>query len=573
MHRGKSLLIVVVATVALAACGSSGTSGPAKTAAVPPPISPVGAIVGGDVLTLRTPQGPVHGTSVGSARAFLGIPFAAAPLGPRRWQAPQPAAHWTTTLQAAHLSAPCPQIIPVVNSYAGSEDCLYANVYAPGSVPTVPRPVLVWIYGGGFTVGSSGDDSVANMAARQGAIAVSFNYRLGPLGFLALSSLATEDSHHGTGNLGLLDQQAALRWVRANIAAYGGDPRQVTIYGESAGGISVCAQLLSPASAGLFQRAITESGPCTLPAQPLITAERQGTTLATTLGCPTDAAELACLRSKPVQQVIQAMPPDPSFLFGAGAQWGPVADGVTVPVDVPRLLATGQFHRVPVIVGANRDEGRLFVGLHQLEIGSPLTAAQWAASITAYFGPTIGARVMQQYPLSAYPDAGAALGQAVGDAVLACPAVASATALSRWVPVYEYEYDHAPNPFILAVPGIDLGAFHAAELPYVFGAPTQSSGNFSFTPAEQQLSDTVAAAWVRFAATGSPSGGGLVWPRLTPPSGSYLVLDTPTSSARAMKAAPCGFWASTGWTVADKLAPSTTGSSNAATTTNTTTAP
>jgi para-nitrobenzyl esterase len=516
-------------------------------------------MVGGDPLTLRTPQGVVHGTSAGTARAFLGIPFAAAPVGPRRWQAPQPAVHWTAPLQAAHLSAPCPQIIPVVNSYAGSEDCLYANVYAPRSVPAVPRPVLVWIYGGGFTVGGSGDDSVANMAARQGAVAVSFNYRLGPLGFLALSSLATEDPHHGTGNLGLLDQQAALRWVRDNIAAYGGDPRQVTIYGESAGGISVCVQLVSPASDGLFQRAITESGPCTLPAQPLTTAEHQGTMLATTLGCPTDATELACIRSKPVRQVIQAMPPDPSFLFGSGAQWGPVADGVTVPDNVPRLLATGQFHRVPVIVGANRDEGRLFVGLHQLEIGSPLTAAQWAASVTAYFGPAVGARVMRQYPLSAYPDAGAALGQAVGDAVLACPAVASATALARWVPVYEYEFDHVPNPFVLAMPGIDLGAFHAAELPYVFGAPTQSSGNFSFTPAEQQLSDTVAASWARFAGTGSPSGGGLTWPRLTSSSGSYLVLDTPTASARAMKATLCGFWASTGWTVADKLAPSSTG--------------
>jgi para-nitrobenzyl esterase len=565
MHGGKSRLIVVVSAVALAACGSSAASGPITTA-TPPPVSPAAAVVGGDPLTLRTPQGVVHGTLAGSARAFLGIPFAAAPVGPRRWQAPQPAAHWTPTLQAAHLSAPCPQTIPVVNSYEGSEDCLYANVYAPGSVPTAPRPVLVWIYGGGFTVGSSGDDSVANMAARQGAVAVSFNYRLGPLGFLALSSLATEDPHHGTGNLGLLDQQAALRWVRDNIAAYGGDPHQVTIYGESAGGISVCAQLVSPASAGLFQRAITESGPCTLPAQPLATAEHQGTTLATALGCPTDAAELACIRTKPVRQVIQAVPPEPLFLFGRGARWGPVVDGVTVPGNVPRLLATGHFHRVPVIVGANRDEGRLFVGLRQLEIGSPLTAARWAASVTAYFGPTTGARVIRQYPLSAYPDAGAALGQAVGDAVLTCPAVASAKALSRWVPVYEYEYDHAPNPFILATPGIDLGAFHAAELPYVFGAPTQSSGNFGFTPAEQQLSDTVAGAWARFAVTGSPSGGGLAWPRLTSPSGPYLVLDTPTSSARAMKAAPCGFWASTGWTAADKLAPSMAGSSTVTTT-------
>jgi para-nitrobenzyl esterase len=556
MHRGRVLLIGVVSAVVLAACGSSAASGPVTTTATPV-ASPAAAVVGGDPFTLRTPQGVVHGTPVASTRAFLGVPFAAPPVGPLRWRAPQPAAHWATTLQAAHLSSPCPQIIPVVNSYEGSEDCLYANVYAPGQVPAAPRPVLVWIYGGGFTVGSSGDDSVANMAARQGDVAVSFNYRLGPLGFLALSSLAAEDPHHGTGDLGLLDQQAALRWVRANIAAYGGDPRQVTVYGESAGGISICAQLVSPASAGLFQRAVTESGPCTLPTQPLDSAEHQGAALATGLGCPSGPGELACLRSTPAQRVVQAMPPDPSFLFGRGAQWGPVADGVTVPEHAAHLLATGQFHRVPVIVGVNRDEGRLFVALHQLQIGSPLTAAQWAGAVDAYFGPTVGAQVQQEYPLSAYPDPGAALGQAVGDAVLACPAVASAALLTRWVPVYEYEYDHTPNPFILATPGIDLGAFHAAELPYVFGTTTQSSGNFAFTPAEQHLSDTVAGAWARFAATGSPSGGGLAWPRLTSPSGAYLVLDTPTSVARAMKAAPCGFWTRTGWTVADKLALST----------------
>ncbi len=551
----------VLSAIVLAACGSSTATGPTttttSTAATTKVATPTAAVVGGDPLTLRTPQGVVHGTSVTSARAFLGVPFAAPPVGPLRWKAPQPAAHWSTTLQASHLSAPCPQIVPIVNTYEGSEDCLYANVYAPAAVPTTPRPVLVWIYGGGFTVGSSGDDSVANMAARQGDVAVSFNYRLGPLGFLALSSLAAEDPHHGTGDLGLLDQQAALRWVRDNIAAYGGDPRQVTIYGESAGGISVCAQLVSPASAGLFERAITESGPCTLPAQPLATAEHQGTTLATTLGCPIGPGELACLRAAPPQRVIQAMPPDPSFLFGQGAQWGPVADGVTVPTDTARLLATGQFHRVPVIVGANRDEGRLFVGLHQLVTGSPLTTSQWAGAVDAYFGPKVGAQVQVEYPLSAYPDPGAALGQAVGDAVLACPAVASAAVLRRWVPVYEYEYDHTPNPFILPIPGIDLGAFHSSELPYVFGTTTQSSGNFAFTPAEQVLSDTVAGALARFAATGSPSGGGLTWPRLTSPSGSYLVLDTPTSTATAMKAAPCGFWAKTGWTVADRAAPTT----------------
>lgn len=552
MRRGNAALLLAAAAV-LAGCASS-SAAPATSHAVV--AAPSAAVVGGDPLTLRTPQGVVHGTALAGTRAFQGIPYAAPPVGKLRWQAPRPAARWAATREAAHASAPCPQIVPVIDAYEGSEDCLYANVYTPAAVPTAPRPVLVWIYGGGFQVGSSTDDPVVNYAAAHGMVSVSFNYRLGSLGFLALPVLAATDPTHSTGNLGLLDQQAALRWVRANIAAYGGDPRRVTVYGESAGGISVCAQLVSPGSAGLFRAAITESGPCTLPAQPLAAAEAQGATLAATVGCPASPSQLTCLQAKPAQQVIEALRPDPTFLFGDGAQWGPVADGVTVPANGAALLAAGKFHRVPVIVGANRDEGRLFVALHQLEIGSPLTAAQWAPAVDQYFGARVGAEVQAEYPLSAYPDAGAALGQAIGDAVLACPAVQSAALLRRWVPVHEYEYDHVPNPFVLATPGIDLGAFHSAELPYVFQGPVQSSGDITFTPAERRLAATVSGAWARFASTGDPSGGGLAWPQLTSPAGDYLVLDTPTSVATGMKAAPCRFWASTGWTVTDKLVPS-----------------
>ncbi len=507
----------------------------------------------GDPLTIRTPAGVVHGTAFAATRQFLGIPFAQPPVGTLRWQAPHPAAPWATTLDATKPGNECPQIVPVVNAYAGNEDCLDLNVYAPVSVPTTPRPVMVWIYGGGFTVGSAGDDNVSNYAANGNAISVSFNYRLGPLGFLALPALAAEDPHHSTGDLGLLDQQAALRWVQANIASFGGDPHNVTIFGESAGGMSACAQLVSEGSAGLFQKAITESGPCTLPTRPLAFAESQGAKLAATLGCPAGPALLDCMRSKPVRQVIDALPPDPSFLFGNGASWGPVADGATLPANPTAALVAGHFHHVPLIVGANLNEGTLFVALAYNAVGRSITDAQWASAVDQFFGTSVGAKVRHEYPLSDYPDAGAALGQAVGDAVLACPAVASAGILQKYVPVYEYEYDQVPNPFVLPTPGIDLGAFHAAELPYVFDGPTESSGTIAFTPAQQKLATQVSSAWARFAATGNPAGGGISWPRLTSPTGSYLSLNTPLATKTAMMQHKCQFWASTTWSVADKV--------------------
>ena len=402
MRRGVAVLVTLCWAVVLAACGASSASG-TTTSSAPKGAAPATYEVAGDPLTIRTPDGVVHGEASADTRNFLGMPFARSPVGTFRWQAPQPVTPWTTTLDATTMGSECPQIVPVVNLYTGNENCLYLNVYAPKKTPTTPRPVMVWIYGGGFTVGSAGDDNVANFAADNDVISVSFNYRLGPLGFLALPALAAEDPHHSTGDLGLLDQQAALRWVRANIASFGGDPHNVTIFGESAGGISTCAQLVSPGSAGLFQKGITESGPCTLPTEPLSTAESEGAQLAAKLGCPADSALLDCMRSMPAQQVIEAMPPDPSFLFGDGAYWGPVADGVTLPTDPTAALEAGHFHHVPLIIGANRDEGRLFVALHYNVVGNPLTDVQWASAVDEYFGSGPRCNVSTRSPTSPTP--------------------------------------------------------------------------------------------------------------------------------------------------------------------------
>ena len=548
--RGTCRIAVTFAALAViaSACSSSGTGHPSS--GIKGSASPTADEVGGDPLTIRTADGPVHGQDVGKVRDFLGIPYAAPPVGNLRWEPPQPPATWSAVRSATSPGSECTQIVPVINAAVGNEDCLYANVFSPTSPTVHPRPVMVWIYGGGFTVGSGMDDNPSRLVADSGVVAVTFNYRLGPFGFLGSSALAASDTSHSTGNFGLQDQQAALKWVQSNAAAFGGDAQNVTIFGESAGGMSVCDQLLMPGAAGLFSKGITESGPCTLPSISLAAADSQSQKFAGKLGCPGAQGVVACLRTKSANQVVEALPPDPTFVFGAGGNWGPVADGVVLPTDPVAAIEAGKFDHVPLIVGANRDEGRLFVALAYNVAGSNLTASSWASTVDGYFGPVVGAAVQREYPLADYPDAGAAFGQAIGDALLACPSVQSASVLSRYVPVYEYEYDQTQNVFVLPSPGITLGAFHSSELPYVFDGPVESSGLLTFTAAQQHLATTMSSAWTRFAATGDPAGSGLNWPRLGQ-SGSYLSFNIPVAVDSGMKSGVCAFWSSSGWSVND----------------------
>jgi para-nitrobenzyl esterase len=314
--------------------------------------------------------------------------------------------------------------------------------------------------------------------------------------------------------------------------------------------MSVCDHILSPRSRGLFVKAVMESGPCGNVGVPANAALAQGDAFAAKLECSNVSDVINCLRTKSTAQILTALPPDPTFLFRKAAFWVPVADGVDLPRDGVAAIAAGRFNRVPVIAGVNRDEGRLFIGMAAYTLGSivpRVTAAEYARRLADYFGPDVGRQVLREYPLAAYPDAGAAFGQAVGDAILACPALAGPEAMIPFTPVHLYEYTHTPNPFVLPMNGLDLGAFHAAELPYVFGKPTASSGPLHFTSAEQELSDQVLGAWSRFARTGDPSGDGLSWPAANDALRSYLVLDTPTSVGRDVKHGECAFWAQTGW--------------------------
>ncbi|PYR56963.1 MAG: hypothetical protein DMF91_20645, partial [Acidobacteria bacterium] len=314
---------------------------------------------------VATSSGAVQGVDNGSSCAFLGIPFAVPPLANLRWKPPQPATPWAGTLSATVAPGPCANVNPPGSkTTAGSENCLKLNIWTPNPAPASPVPVIVWIPTGAFQSASASipDSNGRNFAERTGAIVVAANYRLGPFGFLGHSALTAEDpAYPSSGNYGFLDQRAALAWVRDNIAAFGGDPNNVTIDGQSAGGHSVSLHVVSPGSAGYFGRAIIQSGYASTRWRTLADAEALGTTFAATMGCTDPSTVLSCMRGKTTAQVLLAFANgQQEFAQTARVQWGPVVDGLDIP-DQPRTLyENGAFNHVPTIIGATRDEGWIY---------------------------------------------------------------------------------------------------------------------------------------------------------------------------------------------------------------------
>ncbi len=487
---------------------------------------------GADVLTS---EGPVSGTTVDGMRAFLGIPYAKPPLGALRWQPPQRPIPRPGPYAATHFGNHCPQVPSPFGQPSLTEDCLYLNIFTPPHLwARANLPVMVWIHGGALTVGESDDYNPDRLVSR-GVVVVTLNYRLGYLGFLANPALDAE--HHPAVNYGFLDQQAALRWVRRNIAGFGGDPRRTTIFGESAGGLSVFSQLASPGGAGLFQRAIVESGGYQLTLPSLAASEAQGTALATALGC-SGPATAACLRAVPVA----------SILAQEGSLTTPAVDGTILPQSPGTAFATGQFNRVPVIDGSNHDEYRLFTAIDFDLAGGPLTAAAYPAVVTAAVGAAAAPSVLAEYPLSNYssPDlAYAALGT---DLVFSCNALAANLALSRYVPTWAYEFadENAPELYLPPV-SFPYAAAHASELQFLFDAfhpPTQPLDG-----KEKALAGAMVGYWTTFAATGRPSWQWWPrpgWPAFRPSDNDILSLVPPRPEPDTTFAAfhNCSFWGS-----------------------------
>jgi len=492
-------------------------------------------------------DGPVRGTTnPAGVNEFLGIPYAAAPVGALRWKPPVAHAPWFSTLDASHFANHCPQPPSPFGLPSTTEDCLFLNVFTSGSRDFFPlRPVMVWIHGGALVFGES-DDYDPTVMAQDGVIVVTINYRLGALGFLAHPAFAAEktdpDHDHdvdanSAGDYGLMDQQLALRWVRDNIVFFGGDPFNITIFGESAGGLSVFSQLESPAAAGLFHKAIIESGAYNLSTQTLATAEAAGSTFATAAGCASQTA--ACLRALPVTTILANENP---------AGYTPNIDGEFLPLSLETALATGKFNRVPVLHGSNHDEWRLFTAIDfDLTPGvGPIanTETAYVGALSTLVGPA-ASLVAVQYPLANFPSADLAFATAGTDVVFACPAFSADESMSQFIPLQTYEFndENAPQDFLPPVT-FPYGAAHASEIQYLFNLPV-TIPRPPLTAAQLQLSSTMQHYWTNFAKFGTPNAPGLPpWPKFNPLAANFqsLVPPTPAQETNFVAAHQCAFW-------------------------------
>jgi len=508
----------------VAACSSS-----AKTASVPRPSTATGLVV-------VTADGALRGEVADTTREYLGVPYAAPPVGPLRWRPPQPVAAWTGVRAAQAFAPHCPQPASAFGVRSTSENCLYLNVYTPASEdPGKALPVMVWIHGGSFIWGESNDYD-PDQLVKDGVIVVTVNYRLGALGFLAHPALAGRPGGPA-GDYGLMDQQSALRWVKSNIAKFGGDAHDVTLFGESAGGLSVLSQLASPAAHGLFARAIAESGTYTLAPTPLATAESSGEGFATAAGCADQRA--SCLRDLPVTTILKDQNP---------LGYRPDVDGQVLTESLKSAFADGTFNRVPVIDGTNHDERRLFVAIYQLG-GDRATTANYQSMIASVLSlpAATAATIAAHYPLSSFPSPSIALAALWTDATFACNALTADRSISKYVPTYAYEFndEQAPERY---EPPVDFpyGAAHESEVQYLFDLSNTARPG-PLTPAQHALASAMRQDWTNLATRGSPSSPNEpAWPRFDNTQRVLsFVAPQPTVETDFAAEHDCGFWART----------------------------
>lgn len=485
-RHSSSLIVVLAIIICTIACSS------------PPLVSTMVDVTGGTV----------EGVMEDEIISFKGIPFAAPPVGDQRWKSPQPIVPWEG-VRKADVFAPGPMQDTSFGAVLGgpqeiSEDCLYLNVWTGARKMDEKRPVMVWIYGGGFGIGMTSTPTYdGTNLAKDGVVLVSVAYRVGPMGFLAHPELS-EESGNGSGTYGIQDQIAGLLWVKENIAEFGGDPSNVTIFGESAGGYAVSMLTAAPMAEGLFHRAISESGGSMAPPRmTLQQAEEQGKTYLSKLGADTIAAARA-LSAEEIQKGTQGM----------GDFW-PAPDGVAVVADQYERFEAGEFNDTPILVGTNSNEGALFMT-------QPVTSDGFETMIRGQYAA--GAEdLLKAYPHATDDAATQSARDIMRDSTFAWPTWAWASLHSRngKNKAFVYYFDHR-------TPDSPDGATHAAEIPYVFGNLSSMGprGAGSDGPEDKALSDLMRSYWINFATKGDPNGEGIPeWPAFDEKEQMVMVLD------------------------------------------------
>jgi para-nitrobenzyl esterase len=467
---------------------------------------------------LAIDSGRISGTTGANAsiRVFKGIPFASPPLGDLRWRAPQPASPWTGVRATAEYGPRCTQGGPGGPNAAAppptSEDCLYLNVWTAAESQDERRPVMVWLYGGGFFGGAGSEPRYAGDGlAAKGAVVVTLNYRLGALGFLAHPELTAESKHEASGNYGMLDAIAALQWVQRNIAAFGGNAENVTVFGESAGANLTAALVASPAAKGLFHRAIAQSGSFMgmgmARTGTLARAEEAGAKALTEMGIDS----IAAARTKPAAEI-----------FAAVRGGNLVVDGYLIPEDLSLTFASGRQNMVDLLVGSNQDEGTFFAR-------PGLTAEQFTTQARQRFGVLADA-FLKMYPAADAEQAHRSYLASFSDEAAWTMRTFGTLQAKRGSDVYLYFFTRVP-PTTPDRPS--RGATHVAEIPYMFD--NLPAGPVAWTDTDRKLADTMSSYWVNFARTGNPNGAGLPsWPAYRDAaSGKAQVLGDSVAAASA----------------------------------------
>ena len=505
MFSKNFILIAITLIILIAAVPFSGCVQPAQET----------------VVTLDS--GKIRGTLVGGVRTFLSIPFAAPPVGEFRWREPQPVKSWEGIRDCNKYGLACPQPKSVFYDVGQTgEDCLYLNVWTPAKSPDENLPVMVWIHGGSFNSGAASLDMYnGKNLARQNVIVVTINYRLGPLGFLSHPLLSKESPHGVSGNYGLLDQIAALKWVQKNIKSFGGNPDLVMVFGESAGAMSICDLMISPLADGLFQRAVSESGSFG-DAYPLNRedtvekAEKTGQEIAVKLGCDTAADVLAAMREKTADEVVKAA--FTGYDPNAGIKMRPVIDGWVIPENPWSLFSDGKQKKVPLLIGTNAHEGTIFV---YPDLKVLLMSEQGYEELVKSVYKDHASEVLAMFPAANKWDVPVALSKLRTIMSFSAGTLHAADTTSMInPPVYMYQFTRVPDTALRI-----FGAFHGLEIFYVFGNLRAGHVSIPENKTDISLSQDMMKYWTNFAMSGDPNGPGLPkWPAYSSETGQYLEL-------------------------------------------------